>query len=260
MGRRPRALDPTDPLQAFAIDLRALRDAAGATGTAVATCNATGITRTTYYAWLAGTQLPGRDVLEPTVRLWGGDVTHWLSRRRQVEENAAARTPSRPQLHHTPTQPHSSEPADEQKIQEAKNFLKYLGFDAEQRNTRSCYVLLALAELGPGDSWQDAKNPILRLTEVVNWIREAHGKNYAPNTRETIRRFTLNQFIEKHIVVANPDRPDRPVNSPKWCYQLSPRALDLVQEHGQDAFWKSLGAYHRSSMLARYLRPAPQKP
>jgi len=63
MGRRPKPLDPANPLHAFAVELRTLRDAAGASGLCDPTCERVGITRTTYYAWLGGKQLPGVDVL-----------------------------------------------------------------------------------------------------------------------------------------------------------------------------------------------------
>ncbi|MFH8595375.1 hypothetical protein [Streptomyces rimosus] len=52
-----------------------------------------GINRSTYYAWLSGAQLPGRDVLNLLIRAWGGEPTHWLERRREVEE---ALEPPRP--------------------------------------------------------------------------------------------------------------------------------------------------------------------
>jgi BsuBI/PstI restriction endonuclease HTH domain len=54
----------------------------------------------------------------------------------------------------------------------------------------------------------------------MDWIRDHYGKNYAANSRETIRRFTLHQFAEALLVEQNPDNPDRPVNSLKWCYQI----------------------------------------
>ena len=56
------------------------------------------------------------------------------------------------------------------------------------------------------------------------WLRTHYGKDYKPNTRETIRRFTLHQFADALLVEQNPDQPDRPVNSPRWCYQIHPQA------------------------------------
>lgn len=96
MGRRPNPLNPEDPLHAFAIELRALRDSVGAAGDVRATCKAAGITRGTYYAWLSGKQLPGRDALQLAVSSWGGDVSFWLSRRRRAEESIAQHPPNSP--------------------------------------------------------------------------------------------------------------------------------------------------------------------
>jgi hypothetical protein len=75
------------------------------------------------------------------------------------------------------------------------------------------------------------------------WLRERYGRDYKPNTRETIRRQTLHQFIEAGLVLLNPDDPDRPVNSPNSCYQVEPRALELLSTYKTDRFDKLLAAY-----------------
>lgn len=67
----------------------------------------------------------------------------------------------------------------------------------------------------------------------MDWIRDSYERDYAANSRETIRRFTLHQFAEALLVEQNPDKPDRPVNSPKWCYQVHPRALEVIRTFGQ---------------------------
>lgn len=56
------------------------------------------------------------------------------------------------------------------------------------------------------------------------------------NTRETVRRFTLHQFTEAHLVVQNDDEPTRPVNSPKWNYRVTTDALAVIQAYGTDEF------------------------
>lgn len=68
---------------------------------------------------------------------------------------------------------------------------------------------------------------------------------YAPNTRETIRRQTVHQFVQLGLLLENPDQPDRPINSPKWCYQLTPVAFDLVTSFGEARF---------SNHLERFLK------
>jgi type II restriction enzyme len=128
-------------------------------------------------------------------------------------------------------------------IQETRRILARLNFDAERSNERSALVLLALLGLTPGTAWADATSPRLRTVEIMAWLRTHYGKDYKPNTRETIRRFTLHQFAAALLVEQNPDQPDRPVNSPKWCYQIHPRALSLLRGAGEAAFQQDLLEY-----------------
>jgi len=69
---------------------------------------------------------------------------------------------------------------------------------------------------------------------MMDWFRDYYGKQYAPNTRETVRRQTMHQFIQMGMVIENPDRPDRPINSPKWCYQLHEEALLLLKSYSSE--------------------------
>ena len=69
----------------------------------------------------------------------------------------------------------------------------------------------------------------------MNLFARYYGKQYAPNSRETVRRFTVHQFIDAGIATANPDDPTRPINSPKAVYQLEKSALELLQSYGAKA-------------------------
>jgi len=129
------------------------------------------------------------------------------------------------------------------RIEEARRVLAQLNFDTERRNERSALVLLALLGLTPDTAWADATGPRLRTVEIMEWLRTHYGKDYKPNTRETIRRGTLHQFTTALLVEENPDQPDRPVNSPKWCYQIHPRALSLLRSVGETAFQQDLREY-----------------
>lgn len=125
-----------------------------------------------------------------------------------------------------------------ERVEDARIALETLGMDAERSNERSALVLLALLRLTPAESWADAANPMLGTRAIMDFIRDEYGKDYAPNTRETVRRFTLHQFMEAQLVVQNPDEPQRPVNSPKWNYQVTGEALDVLRAYGTDA-WQS---------------------
>lgn len=129
------------------------------------------------------------------------------------------------------------------RIAEAQAILQALNFDRERFNERSALIFLALLDLPPDRPWSEATSPMLRTVQIMEWLREVYDKDYKPNTRETVRRFTLHQFAEAALVVQNPDEPDRPINSPKWCYQIAPRALHVIRAYGTPAFDDELRDY-----------------
>ncbi|MBB5153289.1 BsuBI/PstI family type II restriction endonuclease [Saccharopolyspora phatthalungensis] len=129
------------------------------------------------------------------------------------------------------------------KIREASEILAALGMDDQRSNERSARVLLALLRLRPEDNWDAADNPMLRTREIMNWVRDYYNHEYAPNTRETIRRFTLHQFAEALLVHQNPDKPDRPVNSPNWNYQAAGEALAVIRLYGTPQFDAAVAEY-----------------
>jgi hypothetical protein len=62
--------------------------------------------------------------------------------------------------------------------------------------------------------------------------------------------------VEACLVVANPDQPDRSTNSPKWCYQIEPRALKLLKTYGTEKWEHALIEWRTSveSLRKRYAR------
>ena len=88
----------------------------------------------------------------------------------------------------------------------------------------------------------------------MGWAHEHYGKEYAPNSRETFRRQTMHPFCDAGIALYNPDKPDRPVNSPKTVYQIEPAALALLRTFGTPEWHDSLTAYlaGRETLVARY--------
>ena len=131
----------------------------------------------------------------------------------------------------------------QQKIDEALEIVTALGMPRGQQNERSALTILALLNLRPADSWQQVEKPLMRITPIMDFAREHYGREYAPNTRETFRRQTMHQFVEAGIVVYNPDQPDRPVNSPKACYQISQEALEVVKAFGTEGWQATLDLY-----------------
>ena len=124
--------------------------------------------------------------------------------------------------------------SQKKKVEEAEDILKQLGFPSAQSNERSALVLLALSNLKSNSDWQDARQVMLGITEMMTYFDENYGKKYAPNSRETVRRQTVHQFLEAGLIEQNPDDPGRPVNSGKNVYQLIPEAIRLLRKYGTD--------------------------
>lgn len=143
-----------------------------------------------------------------------------------------------------------------QKIDDALSILKALDLPREQQNERSALTLLALLDLKPKDPWRKARDPLCGITPMMEYFDNFYGKKYAPNTRETVRRFTVHQFLQAGLIVENPDRPDRPINSPKVVYQIEKSTLELLRTFGTDEWEKNLQAYKASvkSLKEKYAR------
>jgi hypothetical protein len=142
------------------------------------------------------------------------------------------------------------------RMEEAQNILVALGFPKAQQNERSALTLLALLDLTPDRSWKVATNPMRGITPIMDWFAEHYGKRYAPNTRETVRRQTIHQFIEAGIIVQNPDDPARPINSGLYVYQIETGALELLRTYGTKVWEKNLRTWLTSveSLKTRYAK------
>lgn len=140
------------------------------------------------------------------------------------------------------------------KIDEALDILKQLDFPRAQLNDRSALTLLALVNLQPNCSWQSLSKPIIGIRAVLDFCRDIYTKPYAENTRETFRRQTMHQFVASGLVVENPDKADRPKNSPKWCYQIETEAYQLLLKYGTPSWDKEFKNYSskRQSLVAQY--------
>ncbi|MEH2325243.1 MAG: BsuBI/PstI family type II restriction endonuclease [Nostoc sp.] len=133
--------------------------------------------------------------------------------------------------------------ATKSRIDEALQILTQLGFPQAQLNERSALTLLALLDLKPLDSWQLATSPLMGITPMMNFMAKHYGKTYKPNTRETVRRQTVHQFLDAALIVANPDDLSRPINSPKTVYQIEESALELLRTYGTEEWEKSICTY-----------------
>lgn len=123
------------------------------------------------------------------------------------------------------------------KIEQAQEILEALGLPAAQQNEISALTLLTLAQLSEKTPWKNAKSENLRVHDILGEIKRRYGREYAENSRETIRRKVLHQFEQAGIVIRNVDDPERPTNSGLNNYVLSDLVLDVIQSYGTSK-WK----------------------
>lgn len=144
----------------------------------------------------------------------------------------------------------------EKRIVEAIDVLGQFELPRTQVNERTAYCLLALLNITPDKAWEEAECPLVGITPMMDFAREHYGKDYAPNTRETFRRFSMHQMVQAGIALYNPDMPDRPTNSPKAVYQISPAALDVIKAYGSQDWTGKLLAFKSmaSTLTARYAK------
>ncbi len=68
------------------------------------------------------------------------------------------------------------------------------------------------------------------------------------------------RLLDAGIALYNPDKSDRPVNSPKAVYQIEPTVLTLLRTFGTPAWHDALSAYlaERETLVARYTKEREQ--
>ena len=140
------------------------------------------------------------------------------------------------------------------KLEEAKGILSAIGMPKGQMNDRSAYVLLALAGVKEDISWSKAAISAMRVVDTMNFMAENYGKEYKPNTRETIRKDTLHQFVEGAVAQKNTDAINRPTNSPNYSYYLTNEMLLLIKTYGTSKWQKALKAFvaEKGTLIDKY--------
>ena len=137
------------------------------------------------------------------------------------------------------------------KLAEAKRILAAIG--VPQQNTRTALVLLAMFDLRPTAPWSEAAVNTLGTTECMDWMAEHYpdipkGKKdptrYAPNTREDVRKDSIQPLVLAGVLQANSDAPGRATNDRNYCYHPSQLALKLITSFGSPAWDMALEEFY----------------
>jgi len=120
------------------------------------------------------------------------------------------------------------------------------------------YTFLAFASVGPRAAWSSAATPRLTPHDVIAFADEKYRKTYAENTRETIRRQAIHQFVQGGILMRNPDEPGLATNSPRTHYALTAEALEVARAFGTPGFGAAAIKFREAQgggLAERYAKP-----
>lgn len=136
------------------------------------------------------------------------------------------------------------------KIDEARRILKELQVPEKQHTDLCCYALLALANQGRRDSWEDATNEWIRIHDILGFIKEKYKIVYAENSRETFRKQALHHFRNAAFIEDN----GLATNSPNYRYRLTGEMLSLIKCYKSESWATERDMFLRKhdSLIARY--------
>lgn len=133
----------------------------------------------------------------------------------------------------------------ENKIIEAQEILNNFEFPQAQQNQISALTLLALCNVRPKDSWQNAERKSMILsTDIMEFVNENYVM-YKSGSRESFRKEAINPFVNSGLIEKNPDNPDLPINSPNTHYAISYLALNTIKKYGTTEWKLALDNFNR---------------
>ncbi len=132
------------------------------------------------------------------------------------------------------------------KVEAALDILKSINLPKILQNERSALTLLALLDMKSDTPWSEASNPLLGITEMMDYFKEHYGKSYKPNSRENVRKDSVQYFVLAGMAIPNPDKL-RPPNSQDFCYQIEESTLRLIRTYDTKEWDQNLKSYLREA-------------
>lgn len=130
---------------------------------------------------------------------------------------------------------------DNLKIEEIRDLLIQIGVPQKQQNDMCCYVFIALCDMAGKQSWTEATNPWMGVHDIILYLKGNDIKNYAENTRESIRKNCLQPFRDMAVIEDN----KLPNNNKNYKYRITAEVLDLIQAYKTEEWATALKYYQK---------------
>lgn len=111
------------------------------------------------------------------------------------------------------------------KLEVAKHLLARVGMPAEQQSALCCRSLLAMAKLAKSTPYSQATNEWVRIHDIIAFISDHYGVDYAENSRETFRKRAMHAVRAAALIEDN----GKSTNSPNYRYRITSEFLVVIQ-------------------------------
>mgnify|MGYP000793306746 FL=1 len=101
------------------------------------------------------------------------------------------------------------------------------------------YKRQALAGLKPEMKWNEAINKWIRIHDIIAFVNEFYGKQYAENSRETFRKQAMHHFRTAALIEDNREA----TNSPNYRYRLTEEVLQLLRNFGLQSWDENISKF-----------------
>lgn len=119
-------------------------------------------------------------------------------------------------------------------------------FRTQIRQERVAHVLLAVANLGPGEKWAninfagDGKSYAPRSRDIIKFINKHYGGGISSGSYDDIRRKNLDFLVPAGLVLKAANRPGAETNDGTRGYAIAPDAVPLFTTFGTTAWAKAV--------------------
>lgn len=114
--------------------------------------------------------------------------------------------------------------SDRLDIQKTQEILKRLGFDPRFNTEQTAICVISLFENHP---------KLIRIHDIITYAKNKLNKNYAENTRESIRKGSTKRLVNHGLAISNKDDPSRPTNSGRTNYCLTDDFYEILRSGGK---------------------------
>jgi len=139
----------------------------------------------------------------------------------------------------------------------SEQILKDLGVPDQYNSELMRLSFLALLNMNDSALWASASNNrLLRIHDVLIYIKDIFEKEYAENSRETLRKRVMRVLEQSMVIVRNIDDLTRSTNSGKTNYSITPEALNVIQNYGGEEYEALVKSFFEmnGSLAARYAK------